>query len=156
MTLMKISFVHSLRDVMLQLSRRWCCFHSYSPPPLSLALMQFIQEAGFCNVRVEDRTAQFIQVIQTELQRAEDIKEEFIQVSLQSNLKTHIFTETGFTYLHKFFLTLEDLLIPFGLLLTLQEFSEEDYSAIVNGWREKLDRSKSGDQRWGLFHATRN
>ncbi|XP_054890676.1 phosphoethanolamine methyltransferase isoform X1 [Poeciliopsis prolifica] len=76
---------------------------------------KFIQEAGFCNVRVEDRTAQFIQVIQTELQRAEDIKKEFIQ-----------------------------------------EFSEEDYSAIVNGWREKLDRSKSGDQRWGLFHATRN
>ncbi|MED6267687.1 hypothetical protein CHARACLAT_014717 [Characodon lateralis] len=77
--------------------------------------MQFIQEAGFCNVRVEDRTAQFIQVMQTELQRAEAIKEEFIQ-----------------------------------------EFSEEDFFAIVNGWREKLERSRSGDQRWGLFHATRN
>lgn len=76
---------------------------------------KFIQEAGFCNVRAEDRTAQFIQVIQTELQRAETIKKEFIQ-----------------------------------------EFSEEDYFAIVNGWREKLQRSKSGDQRWGLFHATRN
>ncbi|KAM4585860.1 phosphoethanolamine methyltransferase isoform 1-T1 [Fundulus diaphanus] len=75
---------------------------------------KFIQEAGFCSVRVEDRTAQFIQVIQTELQKAEAIKEEFIQ-----------------------------------------EFSEEDYFAIVNGWREKLGRSKSGDQRWGLFHATR-
>lgn len=37
-----------------------------------------------------------------------------------------------------------------------QEFSEEDYLAIVNGWREKLGRSKTGDQRWGLFHATKN
>ncbi|XP_042275015.1 phosphoethanolamine methyltransferase isoform X2 [Thunnus maccoyii] len=75
---------------------------------------KFIQEAGFCNVRAEDRTAQFIQVIKTELQRAEAIKGEFIE-----------------------------------------EFSEEDYFAIVNGWREKLERSNSGDQRWGLFHATR-
>lgn len=37
-----------------------------------------------------------------------------------------------------------------------QEFSEEDYLAIVNGWREKLGRSNSGDQRWGLFYATRD
>uniref|UniRef100_A0A1A7WVQ0 phosphoethanolamine N-methyltransferase n=1 Tax=Iconisemion striatum TaxID=60296 RepID=A0A1A7WVQ0_9TELE len=75
---------------------------------------KFLQQAGFCSVRAEDRTAQFIQVIQTELQRAEAIKEEFIQ-----------------------------------------EFSEEDYFAIVDGWKEKLGRSKTGDQRWGLFHAIR-
>uniref|UniRef100_A0A672IYR3 phosphoethanolamine N-methyltransferase n=1 Tax=Salarias fasciatus TaxID=181472 RepID=A0A672IYR3_SALFA len=75
---------------------------------------KFIEEAGFCNVRAEDRTAQFISVIKAELQRAEAIKDEFIQ-----------------------------------------EFSEEDYFAIVNGWKEKLERSNSGDQRWGLFHATR-
>lgn len=37
-----------------------------------------------------------------------------------------------------------------------QEFSEEDYLAIVNGWREKLGRSKTGDQRWGLCHASKN
>ncbi|XP_026213181.1 phosphoethanolamine methyltransferase isoform X1 [Anabas testudineus] len=76
---------------------------------------KFIEEAGFCNVQAEDRTAQFIRVINTELQRAESIKDEFIE-----------------------------------------EFSEEDYFAIVNGWREKLERSQSGDQRWGLFHATKN
>jgi len=76
---------------------------------------KFIQEAGFCNVRAEDRTAQFIQVMKTELQRAEAIRHEFIE-----------------------------------------EFSEEDYTAIVNGWREKLERSSSGDQRWGLFHAARD
>ncbi|XP_032383403.1 phosphoethanolamine methyltransferase isoform X2 [Etheostoma spectabile] len=76
---------------------------------------KFLQEAGFCNVGSEDRTAQFIQVIKTELQTAEVIKDEFIQ-----------------------------------------EFSEEDYFAIVNGWKEKLERSNSGDQRWGLFYATRD
>uniref|UniRef100_A0A7N8Y8K9 phosphoethanolamine N-methyltransferase n=1 Tax=Mastacembelus armatus TaxID=205130 RepID=A0A7N8Y8K9_9TELE len=76
---------------------------------------KFIQEAGFCNVRAEDRTSQFIQIIKTELQRVEDIKDEFIE-----------------------------------------EFSEEDYFAIVNGWREKLERSNNGDQRWGLFYATRD
>ncbi|XP_067103955.1 phosphoethanolamine methyltransferase isoform X1 [Osmerus mordax] len=37
----------------------------------------------------------------------------------------------------------------------IEEFSEEDYLAIVNGWREKLQRCNSGDQRWGLFHATK-
>uniref|UniRef100_A0A8C5GVR6 phosphoethanolamine N-methyltransferase n=1 Tax=Gouania willdenowi TaxID=441366 RepID=A0A8C5GVR6_GOUWI len=73
---------------------------------------KFIQEAGFCHVRADDRTAQFIQVIKTELQRAESIKEEFIE-----------------------------------------EFSEEDFIAIMNGWKEKLERSSTGDQRWGLFHA---
>ncbi|XP_029297693.1 phosphoethanolamine methyltransferase isoform X2 [Cottoperca gobio] len=76
---------------------------------------KFIQEAGFCNVVSEDRTAQFIQVIKKELQRAEAIKHEFIQ-----------------------------------------EFSEEDYFTIANGWREKLGRSISGDQQWGLFYATRD
>ncbi|KAM3612427.1 uncharacterized protein V6R79_008077 [Siganus canaliculatus] len=83
----------------------------YTPPQYG----KFIEEAGFCNVRADDRTAQFIQVIETELQRAETIKDEFIK-----------------------------------------EFSEEDYLAIVNGWREKLGRSKNGDQRWGLFHAVKN
>ncbi|AWP12008.1 putative MORC family CW-type zinc finger protein 4 [Scophthalmus maximus] len=54
---------------------------------------KFIQEAGFCNVRAEDRTDQFIQVIKTELQRAEAIKDEFIEMSpsfLHSNSTSHI------------------------------------------------------------------
>ncbi|KAM9849925.1 phosphoethanolamine methyltransferase [Aulostomus maculatus] len=76
---------------------------------------KFIQEAGFCNVRTEDRTAQFIQVIKMELQRAETIQSEFVE-----------------------------------------EFSEEDYSTIVDDWREKLERSTCGDQRWGLFHAMKD
>ncbi|CAB1455075.1 unnamed protein product [Pleuronectes platessa] len=76
---------------------------------------KIIEEAGFCSVRAEDRTDQFVRVIKTELQRAEAIKDEFIE-----------------------------------------EFSEEDYIAIVNGWREKLERSNTGDQRWGLFYATKD
>ncbi|XP_071773432.1 phosphoethanolamine methyltransferase [Centroberyx gerrardi] len=83
----------------------------YTPPQYG----KFIEQAGFCNVRAEDRTAQFIQVIKTELQRADAIKHEFIQ-----------------------------------------EFSEEDYLAIVNGWSDKLQRCNTGDQRWGLFYATRD
>lgn len=46
-------------------------------------------------------------------------------------------------------------ILSFSFLFS-QEFSGEDYLAIVNGWREKLARSKTGDQRWGLFHATKN
>ncbi|XP_041038019.1 phosphoethanolamine methyltransferase, partial [Carcharodon carcharias] len=35
----------------------------------------------------------------------------------------------------------------------LQEFSEDDYHYIVDGWKEKMSRSELGDQRWGLFYA---
>ncbi|GMH44018.1 hypothetical protein BSKO_11952 [Bryopsis sp. KO-2023] len=35
----------------------------------------------------------------------------------------------------------------------IADFSEQDYFAIVNGWREKLDRVSQGEQRWGLFIA---
>lgn len=30
---------------------------------------------------------------------------------------------------------------------------QEDYEAIVGGWKAKLVRSSSGEQRWGLFIA---
>ncbi|KAL4234230.1 hypothetical protein ACF0H5_005881 [Mactra antiquata] len=33
----------------------------------------------------------------------------------------------------------------------VQEFSQEDFDAIVNGWKDKLGRTK--DQRWGVFYA---
>lgn len=56
------------------------CFYFMSSV-LSLPL-QFIEEAGFSSVQAEDRTPQFIQVIKTELQRAEAIKDEFIEVSM--------------------------------------------------------------------------
>ncbi|XP_056625381.1 phosphoethanolamine methyltransferase isoform X1 [Triplophysa dalaica] len=76
---------------------------------------QFLKEVGFTNVQALDRTEQFIQVIKSELHRAEEIKEAFIQ-----------------------------------------EFSSEDYDIILKGWTEKLQRCETGDQRWGLFYATKD
>ena len=35
----------------------------------------------------------------------------------------------------------------------IDEFSQEDYDAIVNGWRDKVHRTSQGDQRWGFFYA---
>ncbi|KAL6010125.1 Phosphoethanolamine N-methyltransferase [Asimina triloba] len=35
----------------------------------------------------------------------------------------------------------------------IQDFSAEDYSDIVDGWKAKLIRSAAGEQRWGLFIA---
>ncbi|KAL6609559.1 hypothetical protein ACP70R_039528 [Stipagrostis hirtigluma subsp. patula] len=35
------------------------------------------------------------------------------------------------------------------------DFSQEDYDDIVNGWNAKLKRSSAGEQRWGLFIATK-
>jgi phosphoethanolamine N-methyltransferase len=37
----------------------------------------------------------------------------------------------------------------------VQEFSEKDYEAIVTGWQDKLARVARGEQRWGLFRATK-
>ena len=34
-----------------------------------------------------------------------------------------------------------------------QEFSAEDYDAIVSGWTAKLERCGDGQQKWGLFVA---
>ncbi|XP_042500926.1 phosphomethylethanolamine N-methyltransferase-like [Macadamia integrifolia] len=73
---------------------------------------QMLTDAGFDEVIAEDRTDQFIKVLQKELNAVEKDREEFIQ-----------------------------------------DFSEEDYNEIVDGWRAKLNRSSSGEQRWGLFIA---
>ncbi|TMW60908.1 hypothetical protein Poli38472_000950 [Pythium oligandrum] len=35
----------------------------------------------------------------------------------------------------------------------IQETSEEDFDAIVSGWKSKLVRCAEGDQKWGLFYA---
>ncbi|RXN28364.1 phosphoethanolamine N-methyltransferase 3-like isoform X2 [Labeo rohita] len=92
------------RDMILHISDKLDLFRKF----------YFLSEVGFSNVSAEDRTEQFIQVIKAELQRAGEMKEEFIQ-----------------------------------------EFSQEAYDAIVNGWTEKLQRCETGDQRWGLFYATK-
>lgn len=73
---------------------------------------QMLRDAGFDEVVAKDRTDQFIQVLQKELNAVEQQKDEFVQ-----------------------------------------DFSEEDYNDIVGGWKAKLVRSSSGEQRWGLFIA---
>lgn len=73
---------------------------------------QMLRDAGLDEVIAEDRTDQFMQVLQTELKATEIDKDRFIR-----------------------------------------DFSEEDYNEIVEGWKAKLVRSKSGEQRWGLFIA---
>lgn len=73
---------------------------------------KMLRDAGFEDVVAEDRTDQFIGVLQEELRSVEKGKEEFVE-----------------------------------------EFSEEDYNEIVGGWKAKLVRSSSGEQRWGLFVA---
>jgi len=35
----------------------------------------------------------------------------------------------------------------------IQEFSVEDFDAIVAGWSAKMERCTEGDQAWGLFIA---
>ncbi|XP_075490561.1 phosphoethanolamine N-methyltransferase 1-like isoform X1 [Primulina tabacum] len=73
---------------------------------------QMLRDAGFDEVVAEDRTNQFIKVLEKELDTIEKGKETFIR-----------------------------------------DFSEEDYNDIVGGWKAKLVRSASGEQRWGLFIA---
>ncbi|XVE63972.1 hypothetical protein DITRI_Ditri07aG0063700 [Diplodiscus trichospermus] len=76
---------------------------------------QMLSDAGFDEVVAEDRTDQFIQVLQRELKEVEKDKEAFVC-----------------------------------------DFSQEDYDDIVVGWKAKLIRSSSGEQRWGLFIAKKN
>ncbi|MBA0828330.1 hypothetical protein Goarm_013013 [Gossypium armourianum] len=73
---------------------------------------QMLEDAGFDVILAEDRTDQFLQVLQRELNQVEKEKDAFIS-----------------------------------------DFSKEDYDEIVGGWKAKLIRSSSGEQRWGLFLA---
>ncbi|CAM8915463.1 unnamed protein product [Rhodiola kirilowii] len=75
---------------------------------------QMLRDAGFIDVIAEDRTGQFMQVLQKELDCVEKEKQEFIN-----------------------------------------DFSEEDYNDILDGWKAKMVRTSTGEQRWGLFIATK-
>jgi phosphoethanolamine N-methyltransferase len=35
------------------------------------------------------------------------------------------------------------------------EFSDADFAEVTGGWRAKLDRVAAGEQKWGLFYATK-
>ncbi|XP_078064307.1 uncharacterized protein LOC144490438, partial [Mustelus asterias] len=73
---------------------------------------QVLRDVGFTSVRAEDRTQQFVDILNLEHRRLET-----------------------------------------GRATFLQEFSEDDYNYIMDGWKEKMLRSADGDQRWGLFVA---
>ncbi|CAO2197995.1 unnamed protein product [Urochloa humidicola] len=75
---------------------------------------QMLKDAGFSHVIAEDRTDQFLAILQKELDRFERNKDGF-----------------------------------------LSDFSQGDYDDIVNGWKAKVQRSSAGEQRWGLFIATK-
>lgn len=55
----------------------------FTPPQYG----KFLEQAGFSRVRAEDRTSQFIQVIQMELEKAEAIKEEYIKEFSEEDYK---------------------------------------------------------------------
>jgi phosphoethanolamine N-methyltransferase len=38
----------------------------------------------------------------------------------------------------------------------ISDFSKEDYDDIVGGWKSKLERCASDEQKWGLFIANKN
>ncbi|KAF5730309.1 phosphoethanolamine N-methyltransferase 1 isoform X1 [Tripterygium wilfordii] len=76
---------------------------------------QMLKDAGFDEVIADDRTNQFLEVLQRELNAIEKEKDAFIA-----------------------------------------DFSEDDYNDIVGGWKSKLVRSSSGEQKWGLFIAKKS
>lgn len=76
---------------------------------------QMLTDAGFQGVIAEDKTNQFAEILQRELDVVEKNMEEFIC-----------------------------------------DFSKEDYNEIVDGWKAKLKRTKSGEQRWGIFIANKS
>lgn len=72
-----------------------------------------LEDVGFVNVKAEDRTGQFVKMLEKELKRIENIKDDFIK-----------------------------------------EFSEADHNYLVEGWRDKLLRTRGdGNQAWGLFYG---
>lgn len=34
-----------------------------------------------------------------------------------------------------------------------QKFSESEFESLAESWESKIERSKQGDQRWGIFYA---
>lgn len=88
---------------------------------------------------------QFISVLEKELDTVEKDKETFITDFSEVRLLIAIS--------HFLFSLLSEILYrclnECRFLCVLQE----DYNDIVGGWKSKLVRSSSGEQRWGLFIA---
>lgn len=48
--------------------------------------MQVLEDVGFVNVKAEDRTGQFVKMLEKELKRIENIKDDFIKVSKETSM----------------------------------------------------------------------
>uniref|UniRef100_A0A8C1GP30 phosphoethanolamine N-methyltransferase n=1 Tax=Cyprinus carpio TaxID=7962 RepID=A0A8C1GP30_CYPCA len=105
----------------------YCC----GEKPWSPAFQDYIIQRGYI-LYTPQRYGQFLTEVGFSNVRAEDRTEQFIQV-IKAELQRA-----------------EEMKEEF-----IQEFSQEDYDAVVNGWTEKLQRCETGDQRWGLFYATK-
>ncbi|XP_056092994.1 phosphoethanolamine methyltransferase isoform X1 [Rhinichthys klamathensis goyatoka] len=105
----------------------YCC----GEKPWSPAFQDYVNQRGYI-LYTPQRYGQFLSEVGFSNVRAEDRTDQFIQV-----IKTELQRA-------------EDMKDEF-----IQEFSKDDYDAIVKGWTEKLLRCETGDQRWGLFYATK-
>ncbi|KAK9963740.1 hypothetical protein ABG768_006906 [Culter alburnus] len=105
----------------------YCC----GEKPWSPAFQDYVNQRGYI-LYTPQRYGQFLSEVGFSNVRAEDRTDQFIQV-----IKTELQRA-------------EEMKEEF-----IQEFSKEDYDAIVKGWTEKLQRCETGDQRWGLFYATK-
>jgi phosphoethanolamine N-methyltransferase len=91
---------------------------------------------------------QFIQVLQWELNAHEKDKDEFIRDFSEVRFSFCLFYLVDPSFcLYCFFFCFSSLL-SWSL-----DNMQEDYNEIVGGWKAKLIRSSSGEQRWGLFVA---
>ena len=49
-------------------------------------VLQLLEQAGFVNVRAEDRSKQFLQVLHREIRTTEAIRDEFIKVKISNKI----------------------------------------------------------------------
>lgn len=92
---------------------------------------------------------QFIQVLQRELNQVEKEKDAFVSEFSQVSVSI-ILINLGFIFM--IFVSFTNGSYSFFFTLNIQK----DYDDIVDGWKAKLIRSSSGEQRWGLFIANKN
>ncbi|XP_039510903.1 phosphoethanolamine methyltransferase isoform X3 [Pimephales promelas] len=105
----------------------YCC----GEKPWTPAFQDYVNQRGYI-LYTPQRYGRFLSEVGFSNVRVEDRTEQFIQV-----IKTELQRA-------------EDMKEEF-----IQEFSKDDYDVIVKGWTEKLQRCETGDQRWGLFYATK-
>ncbi|XP_048253287.1 phosphoethanolamine N-methyltransferase 3-like [Haliotis rufescens] len=60
--------------------------------------------------------------------------------------KTQTFTETLTTALNQTYKRSDEF---------IGDFSQKDFDDIVSGWKDTLHQCEEGEQRWGIFHATK-